>query len=327
MPRGTRLDAPGSIHHIMIRGIDKQEIFRCDDDRQAFLSRLTWIAAETGLEVLAWALMWNHVHMLARTGPRPLSESMQRLGSGYARYFNRRHDRCGHVFQGRYKSVLIDEDLYLNTVIRYVHRNPLDAGIVRSLEDLSRYPWTGHAALMGRRSIACQAVEPVLALFSEHAADARLRLVEWMAEPDHGVTDAESLLSHGVPPIGHGLVAGSPIHRDAAVAGSNHYVETSLRDQPPRCAPRVSARRRRWHLDRLIGYVCDEIGADVSRVKQGRRGRVECDARAVIAHLGSHELGISFVSMAPRMGVSNSALGQAAERGSKIVREARIKLE
>lgn len=112
MPRGPRLDSPGTLHHVMVRGIEGRRIVEGDADREKFVARTGEIALETGTFVFAWALMDNHAHFLLKSGGQGLSAFMRRLLSGYAAYFNRRHRRYGHLFQNRYKSIVCEEDAY-----------------------------------------------------------------------------------------------------------------------------------------------------------------------------------------------------------------------
>lgn len=146
MPRGPRLDAADALHHVIARGIDRCAIFPDDADRADFLDRLGDLATAGRLSVYAWALMTTHVHLLLRTGAGPLSRSMQSLLGGYAGAFNARHRRGGYLFQGRFKSILVDNDPYLLELVRYIHLNPLRAGMVADFDALDQYPWTGHAA-------------------------------------------------------------------------------------------------------------------------------------------------------------------------------------
>jgi REP element-mobilizing transposase RayT len=110
MPRKARIDAPGALHHIILRGIDRDVIFRDDADWENFLTRLGPLLLESVTACLAWALMDNHVHLLLRTGRVPISTLMRRLLTGYAQQFNRRHRRHGVLFQNRYKSILCERD-------------------------------------------------------------------------------------------------------------------------------------------------------------------------------------------------------------------------
>jgi REP element-mobilizing transposase RayT len=140
MPRQARLDAPGTLHHVMARGIEGTNIFRTDKDRDDFLDRLAAQCEADALKVYAWALIPNHLHLLARTGNRPLFVSMRKILTGYVVRFNRRHKRQGHLFQNRYKSIVCEEDPYLLELTRYIHLIPLRAGMVRTLKELERYP-------------------------------------------------------------------------------------------------------------------------------------------------------------------------------------------
>ena len=106
MPRKSRIDAPGAVHHIIIRGIERNEIFKDDFDRDDFLQRLGKILPETLTTCYAWALIPNHAHLLLRTGKFPIATVMRRLLTGYAQFYNRRYRRHGQVFQNRYKSIL-----------------------------------------------------------------------------------------------------------------------------------------------------------------------------------------------------------------------------
>jgi len=174
MPRGPRLDAPETLHHVMVRGIEGRAIFRDAQDREDFLRRVGEVAVATGLTVYAWALLPNHLHLLVRTGRTPLAQAMRSLLTGYAGAFNRRHRRRGHLFQNRYKSIVVEEEPYLLELVRYIHLNPLRAKVVADLRALDRYPYTGHAVLLGRRRCPWQDAGSVLGRFATRPARARL---------------------------------------------------------------------------------------------------------------------------------------------------------
>src|ERR1043166_6893049 len=150
MARGTRLDAPGALHHVMQRGIERGRIFRDAADYRRFLAFASSIFLETKTRCLAWALMPNHVHLLLQSGTTPLSRVLQRLFTGHAVAYNRRWRRSGHLFQGRYKSLLCDADAYLLALVRYIHLNPVRAGLCADLAELATYPYSGHRALLGK---------------------------------------------------------------------------------------------------------------------------------------------------------------------------------
>jgi REP element-mobilizing transposase RayT len=144
MPRKARIDAPGALHHIIVRGIERRKIFLDDSDRDNFVERLGNIVSETKTPCFAWALIPNHFHLLLRTGLTPIATVMQKLLTGYAVGFNLRHRRHGQLFQNRYKSILCQEDAYLLELVRYIHLNPLRAKIVEGMKELDKYPYSGH---------------------------------------------------------------------------------------------------------------------------------------------------------------------------------------
>ncbi len=155
MPRSARLDAPGVLHHIMIRGIERRKIFTDDQDREDFLSRLEKLLLATQTSCFAWAFIPNHAHFLFRTGSVPIATLMRRLLTGYAVYFNHRHKRSGQLFQNRYKSILCQEDAYLTELVRYIHLNPV---YIENLEDqeysirrdhLRSYLWSSYRGYAG----------------------------------------------------------------------------------------------------------------------------------------------------------------------------------
>ena len=125
MPRQARLDAPGTLHHVMGRGIEKTTIFRNEEDRIDFLNRVALLCQEETWKVYAFALIANHFHLLIRTGRQSLSYSMRKLLTGYVVNYNRRYKRYGHLFQNRYKSIICEDDPYLLELTRYIHLNPL----------------------------------------------------------------------------------------------------------------------------------------------------------------------------------------------------------
>ena len=167
MPRLARLDAPGILHHVIGRGIERKKIFFTDIDRSDFIDRLADLVEEGAMDVYAWVLMPNHYHILCKTQNRGLASSMRKILTGYVVNFNRRHRRYGHLFQNRYKSIVCQEDLYLKELVRYIHLNLLRAGLVKDIQELRHHPWSGHAALMGEVKREWQDIDYVLSIFGK----------------------------------------------------------------------------------------------------------------------------------------------------------------
>lgn len=140
MPRQARLDAPGTLHHVVIRGIEKKRIFEDADDKRSLLTRLEGLVTESGTKIYAWVLLTNHAHILLKTSSYGLPRFMKRLLTGYAVTYNIRHHRHGHLFQNRYYSIVCDEDAYFKELVRYIHLNPFRGGLVKTLPNWIAIP-------------------------------------------------------------------------------------------------------------------------------------------------------------------------------------------
>jgi REP element-mobilizing transposase RayT len=167
MARQWRIQYPGALYHVLSRGNDHQDIFLSEKDKQSFLEIIGDFTERFSVEAYAFVLMDNHYHLLLKTVYPNLSKAMQWLGTTYTRRFNLRNNRSGHLFQGRFKSILIENDAYLLRLSCYIHRNPLRAGMVQRLAD---YPWSSYRYYAYKRKPpAWLATEPILAQL--HAAD------------------------------------------------------------------------------------------------------------------------------------------------------------
>ena len=149
MARPLRLDYPDTYYHILSRGNEKREIFRDEKDYPRFLEDMGQMVGRFQLEMHAYVLMSNHYHLLVRTQDANLSRAIQWLGVSYAVWFNRRHGRSGHLFQGRFKSFVVQDDRYFTAMCYYIHGNPLRAGIVKKLSD---HRWSSYPAYADKRS-------------------------------------------------------------------------------------------------------------------------------------------------------------------------------
>jgi REP element-mobilizing transposase RayT len=273
MPRTARIDIPGQLYHVVARGVERCAIFRDDCDRSSFRDRLGSLLLETGSACFAWALMSNHVHLLLRPGPSGLATFMRRLLTGHAIVFNRRHQRAGHLFQNRYHSILCDADPYLLALVRYIHLNPLKAGMIDSLSALDTYPWCGHAVLMGNAEPAGQAVDELLALFADTAPTARTSYRSFIEQglAERG-DDAESLSWRVVRPAEKSTDNDG---FDRRILGGQAFVETVL----PQAA---RAPRLRIDLAELIRRVANEFDVSIEDLRGGGRTPRLSAARALI---------------------------------------------
>jgi len=195
MPRQSRIDAPGALHHIIARGIEGRKIFEDDQDRHDFVKNLGLILEQTETACYAWSLLPSHFHLLLRTGPVPVSTVMRRLLTGHAVRYNRRHQRQGHLFQNRYKSILCQEETYLLELVRYIHLNPLRARLVSDLDQLEQYPFSGHGVIMGKQERPWQSSEELLRYFGKKTDSARCKYREFVDKGIHMWQQGTSLNS------------------------------------------------------------------------------------------------------------------------------------
>lgn len=180
MARPLRLEFPNAIYHVTARGNARTDIFLDDEDRELFLACLGDAVTRFGWLCHAYCLMGNHYHLMIETPEGNLSQGMRHLNGVYTQRFNRRHGRVGHVFQGRFKAIVVDRDSYLLQLCRYVVRNPIRAGLVKKIE---RYAWSSFPATMGLAVCpAWLATDWVLGQFAKTRAVARRRYAQFVAE-------------------------------------------------------------------------------------------------------------------------------------------------
>ena len=317
MPRQPRLDAPGVLHHVMVRGIERRAIFRDDTDRADFVGRLAALVPATGLSVYAWALLPNHAHLLVRTGSRPLPRVMRSLLTGYAGAFNRRHKRQGHLFQNRYKSIVVEEEPYLLELVRYLHLNPLRAGTVPTLAALARYPWTGHSALLGTIPRPWQATGAILEQFGPSLRRARRAYQAYVAagraqgrRPElQGGGLVRSLGGWAV--VAHLRRGREEYGGDERVLGSSAFVEAVRHD----LSPPTGGRRVVLSMENIVQRVCTSLGIDPARLQRGGRKHPVSRAREGIAYLCVEVVGHSGRALAPLLGIRPVSVYAAARRG------------
>jgi REP element-mobilizing transposase RayT len=288
MPRKARIDAPGALHHVIIRGIERRKIFRSDYDRLNFMDRLSKLVPETKTDCFAWAILDDHVHLLFRTGTVPVSVLMSRLLTGYAGWFNKKYRRHGQLFQNRYKSILCQQDPYLKELVRYIHLNPLRAGLASTLEELESYPWCGHAVLTKKSEQTWQNIEYVLGLFSEHEREARRRYREFV----------EKGISEGRRPelVGGGLLrssggrwglkelrkAGVRAKGDERILGNSDFVEDVLRLANEAFEETYELKSLGYDFDRVICRVAESMGMDPKEVTAFGKSPQTVKARALL---------------------------------------------
>lgn len=320
MPRGPRLDAPGTLHHVMMRGIEKRRIFGTNRDREDFLNRLGEIIQQGQARCFAWVLIPNHAHILLRTGPTPLSTMMRRLLTGYAVSFNLRHERSGHLFQNRYRSIVCEEDAYLLELVRYIHLNAIRAGLVKDIEGLDRYRWSGHSVLMGRENRPWQAKEEVLSYFGKKEGVAQRRYQGFIIE-GIGLGKREALsIGRGIRDRGKGEEEGSG-RGDSRILGGGNFVKEVLAESERIVRERIQLRRRRVDVEKLLDFIEKEMGVMREEILGGGRRKEISRARSVFCYVCLRRLGLTGRQLSEALQVSPGGIHFALVRGEALVRE------
>jgi len=324
MPRQARLDSPGTLHHVMIRGIEKRRIVDDDTDRRDFVRRLGTLAEETRTPIYAWALMSNHAHLLLCSGVLGLAKFMRRLLTGHAVSYNLRHRRHGPLFQDRYKSIVCDGDSYFTELVRYIHLNPLRVKLVGDLKGLERYPYCGHGTILGTQANPWQDCESVLAQFGTQDSEAkeayrrfvaegvalgrRPELVEWgLTRTAGGWFEVRSQRQRGRRELS-----------DDRILGSAGFVERILREADARTVRQHAAKNGNRNAERVVAAACKKNGVSLTEMRSGsRRGRLPA-VRAEIVRGLVENYGLAIAEVARQVGISTSGASKILIRTLSI---------
>lgn len=311
MPRSARLDAPGILHHVIIRGIERRKIFRDDKDRDNFLERLGELVPETKTACYAWALLHNHAHFLFRSGDSGLPTLMRRLLTGYAVSFNRGHKRHGQLFQNRYKSIICQEDRYLKELVRYIHLNPLRAKVVSSLSALATYSYCGHSVLMGNAKREWQDAGYVLSFFGSRVAEAQKG---YSAYVEAGIEQGRrpELVGGGVIRRVGGwaevekirLMGQDRLKGDERILGESDFVMEVLSQADETQSRHYELKQLGYDLERVQQRVAEIYGIDEGELYLKGRQKARVEARSLLFFWAVRELGLSGTALAQRFGMS-----------------------
>ena len=327
MPRKARIDAPGALHHIIVRGIDRCAIFRDDHDCNQYLERLELVLTETETPCYAWALIPNHFHLLLKTGTDPIATVMRRLLTGHAVYYNRRHRRHGHLFQNRYKSILCQEETYLRELIRYIHLNPLRAGLVEDMKALDRHPYCGHSGLLEKIKRDWQQVDYVLGFFGKRKAEARKNYRTFVA---NGVEQGQrpELTGGGLLRSVGGWAALAAHRRgkdwvksDERILGDSEFVNTVLRTSDEQMQNSYRLKSEGFEFDTIAERVAQVMDLPLEIVWEKSRRPQVVQARSLLCYWATRELRMSMTETANRLGLTQPAVSIAARRGEEIARQ------
>jgi putative transposase len=314
MPRAARLDIQGLLQHVIVRGIEKRDIFLDEEDKESFLLRFGKLLLEMDMDCFAWALLFNHAHFLLRPSGTKLAHFMRRLLTGHAINFNLRHRRSGHLFQNRYKSIVCQADPYFLELVRYIHLNPWRAGFIRETKEFDHYRWSGHAVLMGYRELPGQRTGEVLGYFGKGLKTARSHYREFVME-GIGQGKRNELVGGGLKRSRKLTGSEGMGAYDDRVLGSGEFVEQLRREKElsvrlPAVIP----------LSDLVEKIARTFGIGPEDLKKRNRSPKFAEARGVISYLAVRQIGHNGVDVARVLNISRAGVSVAARRGEELVR-------
>lgn len=285
MARALRIEFPGAYYHITSRGNEKRDVFRSRKDRERFLFYIESAAERYGAVIHAYCLMTNHYHLLMETPRGNLSEIMQYVNGAYTTYFNVKRKRSGHLFQGRFKSIVVDADEYAMELSRYIHLNPVRAGVVKKPE---KHEWSSYRAYI--ENSAAQSWLNTEFILSGFGGESRQKNYRAFVE-NHLETESTSPLE--------GVIASTMLGTPEFVARISEQHLNALK--PDRSVPAVRALSRRLPIDGLVQKV-EEIVPDCKL------------ARKVAMYVCHRYGGGRLKEIGERFGIGDSAVSQATMR-------------
>lgn len=292
MARKPRIHIPSGLYHVIFRGNGGQPVFLNDDDRNRFYLLLQEGSCRFGYRIHSFCLMTSHIHLALQVDDIPLSRGMQNLSFRYTRWINWRQKRTGHLFQGRYKAVMVDANSYLLELVRYIHLNPVRAGMVKNPEE---YSWSSHLAYLGNEIVPCLTTDWVLEQFGETAVKARDAYRNFVLD---GLTEGHRPEFHGKG------------NEDSRLLGDDSFLD--------KCLSRLAGASVRLTVREVLESVCREYEIDEAAIKSPSQNRKASEARAVAGWL-VREFDCATLSEAGRLlnrdvGSMSSAVRRLTER-------------
>ena len=293
MARKPRLHVPGGLYHVIVRGNGRQDVFFSAGDRHFFYELLAEGVARFGYRIHAFCLMTNHLHLALQAGDRELSAGMQNLSFRYTRYLNTRLKRVGHVFQGRFKAFLVDQDRYGLALVRYLHLNPVRAKLVRTA---AAYPWSSQRAYLGREALPWLTSDWVLGQFGERLGPARARFAAFV---EAGGEDGHLEMFYGG-------------EADSRIVGEADFLKRVLKPSERAVKPPA--------LARLVDHVCQACALKPADLQAPGRNRQAAQARTLIAWLAVHARSCTIAEVAHYFSRAPSTMSHLVARLEKLSR-------
>lgn len=294
MARKPRIHHPDGLYHVIFRGNGGQSVFLNDEDRYRFFLLLQEGTCRFGYHVHAFCLMTNHIHLALQVNDIPLSRCMHNLSFRYTRWVNWRQKRTGHLFQGRYKAVLVDGDCYLLELIRYIHLNPVRAGMVKYPEE---YPWSSHGVYLENESLPWLATDKLLNHFGKSIEKARESYRNFVLD---GLGEEHRSEFHG-------------IGRDTRLLGDDSFID--------KCLSGLENIPTRLTVKEIIERVCSVYNIGETELKSQSQCRNISEARAVAGWLAQELRCVTLSEVGKVTNRDVGSMSSAVRRLSSRMRE------
>ena len=288
MARKPRIHFPDACYHVILRGNQDRAVFFHDKDRFRFFRLIEEGIMRFEYRVHAFCLMTNHIHLILQVGDIPLSRIMQNLSFRYTQDINRRRKRQGHLFQGRYKALLIDADRYLLELIRYIHLNPVRAKMVKNPEN---YPWSSHKAYLGSGLFEWLTTDWLLSRFSKQNRTARKEYADFISK-GRGEKKRKEFYTGSY---------------DGRILGDEDFVQRMI-------GKTKAVANHSDSLDNIIQLICDQYEINPDLLFHGGRNRNISEARSMIALFVRESEHLKLTEFANKLNRDLSGLSQAATR-------------
>ena len=267
MARKPRLHVPGGLYHVMLRGNGGQDIFLDEEDHYHLYYLIQQGVEKYGHRIHGFCCMNNHIHLAIQVAEDPLSDVMQNLSFRYTRWINKKSSRIGHLFQGRYKAILVDANSYLLELVRYIHLNPVRAGIVTDPVD---YAWSSHRCYLGMETLPWLETDWVLSQFAKRLKTCRKRYMDFVQAGK--ATGRLEEFHHG--------------GEDRRVLGDDGFLKSVI-EKPIRPSLDIT-------LEEIALHISAEYGVSEGELRSPTRNRKASEARAVVGWL-ARRLGVASI--------------------------------
>lgn len=287
MARRARYHAPGATYHVMLRGNDGEDIFFSDRDRCEMCLLVQEGIERFGHRLLAFCFMSNHIHLAIQVDQVPLSRIMQNLAFRYTRYINWQHKRIGHLFQGRFKSILVDSSRYLKQLVRYIHLNPVRAGLAYQPE---KYRWSSHSVYLGNAELTWLDPGLLLTSFADHPVEA-------------------ISIFHGYVCAGINVPEEFDFKRGMheGILGDDDFARSIKEKENSAIKPQLS-------IHELVQATCEHYQIDMFTLKKPGKHRQAASVRAILALLVCEESNVTLEELAAILNRDASSLSKQVTR-------------